>query len=138
SGTGGSQARSRYATQAITSATSALIPTLRRHGHRCFRHSAGTSAMTASHALTMSAQRGGTPTSGSATSSAPKTHTKKKTPPTHGRGCTTARYHGSNVASSTSPNSTRKNTALRDVSVVLAQYAGSRKSRMPWQSDWIV
>ena len=105
---------------------------LTRHGHFRATQSAGASAMTPAPALTMSAKRGGKPTSGSATSSAPKTQMKKKTAPAHGRGWTIARNHGSNVASKARPASTRKNMTLRDVSVVLAQYTGSRKRRMPW------
>jgi len=77
-------------------------------------------AVEATNALARSAPKGGSPTSGSATLSAAKIDTTKKTYPSHGRGCTTARYHGSKVARIASATSSPKKTAFSEVKVTLA------------------
>ena len=89
-------------------------------GHASARPTAGVTATTAAHALSSSAMYGRTPSSGSATLSAAKIEITKKTPPSHGRGCTRAAYHGSNVARTTRTTSSATNTTLTDVNVAAA------------------
>ena len=79
SGAGGMTIGRNAAALATTRPTSAVTTSPVRHRHARARHTAGVSASTASHAEISSAQKGGTPTSGSARLSAPKIDTRKKT-----------------------------------------------------------
>jgi hypothetical protein len=98
-----------------------MTPSALDHGHRHHRRTVGVSASSARNALTITARPGGTPTRGRATSRAPKIEARKNTAVAHGRGSTTARYQGSNVASRTRAASRASTTTLPDVGVVLAQ-----------------
>jgi hypothetical protein len=95
------------------------------------RHTAGVRATTVVHAASISAENGGRPISGRARFSAANTDTRKKTWPSQGRGSTSARYQGSNVATSTRITSSASRTTFGEASVVDAQYGGSKKSRTP-------
>src|SRR3989441_5286870 len=120
SGAGGIAARPSATMVAATTPTATVVRNAAGQGRRWPRRTAGVSATDARNALAMSDGNGGTPTSGSATLSDAKIDTTKKTYPSHGRGCTTARYHGSKVARIASATSSPKKTAFSEVKVTLA------------------
>src|SRR6266852_5112166 len=109
SGAGGIPPRATKASAATTSPASAVDLRARRQGHRRLRLSAGARPTTAVQAASSMAQNGGTPTSGSATFSAANADTKKNPSVTAVVHSASARYQGSNVASSTSAASTHGN-----------------------------
>src|SRR5881409_1908762 len=135
SGAGGIAARPSATIVAATTPTATVARNAAGQGRRWPRRTAGVSATDARNALAMSDGNGGTPTSGSATLSDAKIDTTKKTYPSHGRGWTTARYHGSKVARSARVTSNARNAAFREVSVVAAQYAASTKRRSDFRSE---
>src|SRR5436309_15562929 len=132
SGAGGIHARPTAASVAATTPSAIVTRSAAVHVRPPARRTTGVIAVEATNALARSAPKGGSPTSGSATLSAAKIDTTKKTYPSHGRGWTTARYHGSKVARSARVTSNARNAAFREVSVVAAQYAGSTKRSRPW------
>src|SRR5712692_177153 len=138
SGTGAMKTRPAPAAVAATTPTTTV--TWRAPGHESCRarRTTGVSAIEARKAATTSEGNGGRPTRGSATFSAAKTETTKNAWPSHGRGWTSARYHGSKVARSASATRSAKNGALSERSVVAAQYAGSTNKSRPWKRVWIV
>src|SRR5712691_6201970 len=132
SGAGGIPPRAAKPSAATTSPASAVDLRARRQGQRRLRLSAGARPTTAVQAASSIAQNGGTPTSGRATFSAANAETKKNTSVIALVHSASARYQGSNVASSARITSTDRNATFGESRVVLAQYAGSRNTSTPW------
>src|SRR5262249_22243448 len=121
SGAGGIHARPTADSAAATTPSATVTLSAARHVRPPARRMTGVIASEATNALAIKAPNGGSPTSGSATLSAAKIETTKKTYPSHGRGCTITRYHGSNGARGASTVSSTRKTTLSDVKVLLAQ-----------------
>src|SRR2546422_588686 len=119
-GAGGIHARPTAASVAATTPIARVTRSAARQVRPLARRTTGVTATEAANALARSETYGGRPTSGSATLSAAKIDTARRMYPSHGRGCTIARYHGSKVARSAITTSNTRKNAFSDVSVALA------------------